>query len=66
MLALIQEAMKQSEDFHQRMSYWVHRRKRNPSVDWVMIHLINILGEDRVIEGLKSAKNEGETGKING
>ena len=63
MLALIQEAMKKSEDFHQRMSYWVHRRNRAPETGWVLLRLIEILGYDRVEEGLKAAKNGGEIGE---
>lgn len=61
MLALIQEAMAQSEDFHQRMSYWVHRRKRVPETGWVLLRLIEILGYDKVEEGLKATKNEGKS-----
>lgn len=66
MMALIQEAMAQSEDFHQRMSYWVHRRKRAPQTGWVLLRLIEILGYDRVEAVLKSAKNEGEIESTNG
>lgn len=64
MLALIQEAMAQSEEFHEKMSYWVHRRNRAPQTGWVLLRLIEILGYDKVEAGLKAAKNEGEVGKI--
>lgn len=43
-------AMSESEDFTDRMHYWVHKRKRYPNFEWMLSHIIAILGAKRTQE----------------
>ena len=58
MQELIKEAIEQSEDFKQRMTYWVHIRQRQPDQKWVLDKLAEVLGKERIINYLKELQNK--------
>lgn len=50
---LIKEAVSQSDEFSWKLGYWVHTRNRMPDLDWLLLELVKVLGEEKVIEKLK-------------
>lgn len=45
--SIIQEAREASEEFDKKYSYWVERRLKAPSHQWLFENLLKALGEDR-------------------
>jgi hypothetical protein len=63
MVTLIQQAIDRSPIFEEKMRYWIHGRKRVPELNWVLQHLVDILGEETVItrvEELSKLKSKEE------
>lgn len=48
MESLIKQAIEASPDFAWRMSYWVHTRKKQPDLHWILEQLVDVLGIEAV------------------
>jgi hypothetical protein len=51
--SLIIEACQKDKDFDSRIKYRLGKRRKQPDLDWLMMHLENILGRDYVQENAK-------------
>lgn len=47
LIELIQEAMKESPEFLNKMQYWIHKRKKQPDAEWLFNQLVPIVGLER-------------------
>ncbi len=45
---LINRALQQSETFHEKYHWWVVKRGKAPTLEWLMPLLVDALGEDYV------------------
>ena len=50
---LVNQACKVSSDFDKRISYRLNKRKKQPDREWLLAHLIDILGSDYVKEAMQ-------------
>ena len=50
---LVDEACNKSKDFSNRVEYRLVVRKKQPDREWLLTHLINILGREYVEEAMQ-------------
>jgi len=56
MTNLIEAALSKSPEFKDKMAYWVHQRKKVPSVAWVESWILKVLTIEEIKEILNSSK----------
>lgn len=56
---IIQEARETNPEFNKKYEYWVEKRLKAPTQKWLLKHLVESLGENKVRQFLESQDSHG-------